>query len=63
MSNSNLNDKYHNAITNHLTNSNSDTSPHFIKWDDFDILDIEPSLNKRLLSEMFFIKKEGENIV
>ena len=35
---------------------------HNFKWDKVDILDIEPSYNKRLISEMVYIKKQKYGI-
>lgn len=50
--------KYHNIISDHLTECNNDTKSHFIKWDNFKILVVVPNLSKRLFSEMSFIKKK-----
>lgn len=53
--------EYHGVITKHLKENNDENISHFIKWDEFEILHSEPNVAKRLVAEMFFIKKEGKN--
>jgi len=45
------------VITNHRLNFD-----HDFNWDDVKILDQEPFLNKRLISEMLFIKRQNNSL-
>ena len=62
--NINLNEKYHNVVTKHRINNKSDTeSPHDFDWDNIKILHQELNYFKRIIAEMFFIKKEVKNSI
>ncbi|KYM95378.1 hypothetical protein ALC62_13978 [Cyphomyrmex costatus] len=52
------------AKNSHLTSVlwYEDKSGHNFNWDEVDILDIEPSYSKRLISEMIHIKKQKNGI-
>jgi len=45
------------VITNHRVGFD-----HFFNWDEVQILDREPFLNKRLISEMLFIKRQKNGL-
>jgi hypothetical protein len=47
----------HSVLTDHRLEHN-----HDFNWKDVKILDQEPSLNKRLISEMIFIKRQKEGL-
>jgi predicted GIY-YIG superfamily endonuclease len=47
----------HSVITEHRLNYN-----HDFAWDEVEILDTEPFYNKRLMSEMLFIKRQKNSI-
>ena len=53
----NISSKSPSVISNHRMVEN-----HNFKWDKVEILDIEPSYNKRLISEMVHIKKQKHGI-
>ena len=53
----NISSKSPSVISNHRIEEN-----HNFKWDKVEILDIEPSYNKRLISEMVHIKKQKHGI-
>ena len=60
--NINLNGKYHNVVTKHRINNKSDAgSQHDFDWDNIKILHKEWNYFKRIIAEMFFIRKEGKN--
>ena len=60
--NINLNEKYHNVVTKHRINNKSDAgSQHDFDWENIKILHKEWNYFKRIIAEMFFIKKEGKN--
>ena len=48
-------------ISNHITETGKQgRDPHRFAWDKIDILHTENKLNKRLISEMIFLKKNNE---
>ena len=53
----NISSKSPSVISNHRIEENNN-----FKWDKMDILDVEPSYNKRLISEMVHIKKQKHGI-
>jgi len=53
----NISSKSPSVISNYRMEEN-----HNFKWDKVDILDIESSYNKRLISEMVHIKKQKRGI-
>ena len=53
----NISSKSPSVISKHRIEEN-----HNFKWDKVEILDIEPSYNKRLISEMIHIKKQKHGI-
>ena len=60
----NLNEKYHNAVTKHRINNKNDRfTQHNFDWDNIKILHKESSYFKRIITEMFYIKKEVENSI
>ena len=62
--NINLNEKYHNVVTKHRINNKNDTgSQHNFDWDNVEILHKETNFFKRIIAEMFYIKKEGNNSI
>ena len=62
--NINLNEKYHNVITKHRINNKSDIGSQYdFDWDNIKILHKESNSSKRIIAEMFFIKKEGKNSI
>ena len=62
--NINLNEKYYNVVTKHRINNKSDTgSQHDFDWDNIKILHKESNYFKKIIAEMFFIKKEGKNSI
>ena len=51
-------------VTKHRINNKSDTgSKHDFDWDDIKILHKESNYFKRIIAEMFFVKKEGKNSI
>lgn len=50
------NSTQHSVITDHRLMN------HDFNWNDIDILDKEPILNKRLLSEMLYIKRQNNSL-
>ena len=51
----NLNEKYHNVVTEHRMNNKNETgNQHDFDWDNIKILHF-----KILIAEMFYIQKEG----
>ena len=62
--NINLNEKYHDVVTKHRINNNSDAgSHHDFDWNNIKILHKESNYFKRIIAEMFFIKNEGKNSI
>ena len=62
--NINLNEKYHNAVTKHRINNKNDTGlQHNLDWNNIKILHKETNYFKRIIAEMFHIKKEGKNSI
>ena len=62
--NINLNEQYHNVVAKHRINNKSDAgSQHDFDWDDIKILHKESNYFKRIIAEMFFIKKEAKNSI
>ena len=62
--NINLNEKYHNVVTKHrIKNKNGTGSQHIFDWDNNKILHKETNYFKRIIPEMFYIKKEGKNSI
>ena len=62
--NINLNEKYENVVTKHRINNKNDTgSQHNFDWDNIKILYKERNYFKRIIAEMFYIKKEGKNSI
>ena len=62
--NINLNEKYHNVVTKHRINNKNDTGfQHNFDWDNIEILHKETNYFKRIIAEMFYIKKEGNNSI
>ena len=62
--NINLNEKYHNVVTKHRINNKNDTGfQHNFDWDNVEILHKETNYFKRIIAEMFYIKKEGNNSI
>ena len=54
----NLNEKYHNVVTKHRINNKNDTgSQNNFDWDNIKILHKETNYFKRIIAEMFYIKK------
>ena len=51
-------------VTKHRINNKSDLgSQHDFDWDNIKILHKESNYFKRIIAEMFFIKKEGKNSI
>ena len=62
--NINLNEKYHNLVTKHIINNKSDTgSQHDFDWDNIKIFHKGSYYLKKVIAEMFFIRKEGKNSI
>ena len=56
-----LNEKY-NLVTKHRINNKNDTGiQHYFDWNNIKILHKESNYFKRIIAEMFYIKKEREN--
>ena len=62
--NINLNEKYHNVVTKHwIYNKNDTGSQRNFDWDNIKIVHKETDYFKRIIAEMFYIKKEGKNSI
>ena len=62
--NINLNEKYHNVVTKHIKNNKSNTgSQDDFDWASIKISHRESNYLKKVIAEMFFMKKEGKNIL
>ena len=63
-SNINLNEKFHNVFTKHRINNKNDTgTQHNFDLDNIKILHKESNYFKKIIAEMFYIKKEGDNSI